>query len=246
MPKLAALIPAHNEILTLREVVLATRRHIETVIVIDDGSSDGSAEAIADLDVRLIRETQNLGKGVRLAQGFDLAAREGFSHVLTLDADGQHDPEDIPAFAAKAAEHPEALILGDRSGDMAQMPARRKHGIRFGNFFIGWASRQPIQDAQCGMRVYPMALWQRLEIPKRRKQGFLFETAVLLYGAEAGARFVSVPVAARYEGFVQRPSHFHPIRDFLKLFGMVTRFLITRGLRPTGLLIALGLASGRN
>lgn len=241
--KVAALIPAHNESLTIREIVERAAAHVETVLVMDDGSSDGTAEALAGLPARVVRGAEQRGKGARLVEGLDLLAREGFDHAITLDADGQHDPEAIPAFLEAAARQPGALVIGDRSGDMAAMPGNRRHGIRFGNFFIGWACKQTIPDAQCGMRAYPLSMWRRLRIPKRRTEGFLLETAVLLYAAENGVTFAFVPIAARYEGFVKRPSHFHPIYDFLRLFGMVARFLISRGLRPAGLPIALGLGS---
>lgn len=243
--RLFAVIPAHDEALTIREVVTATIPHVEGVIVIDDGSTDGGCEALADLPVKVIRHAENRGKGPRLVEGIARARDAGATHVLTLDADGQHDPADIPAFRAAALAHPGAMILGDRSADMARMPRGRARSIRFGNAFIGWACDRRITDAQCGMRIYPARFLEWVHIPLAARQGFVFETAALLHGAEAGLAFAPIPISARYEGFQQRPSHFRPIADFLAITGSVTGFLLRRGARPRGLLRALGLFEDR-
>lgn len=239
--RVVALIPAHNEVLTIREVVVATLPHVDQVIVIDDGSTDETSAALAGAGARVIRHGTNRGKGSRLVEGLDLAFGEGAEMVITLDADRQHDPADIPAFLTAAGAHPDSLIAGDRSASMSAAPAYRARAIRFGNFFIGWACKCEIADAQCGMRLYPARLSRDVNVPQSRTKGFLFETAILLYAAEAGVPFVFVPIEARYEGYVLRPSNFDPIRDFCRLFAMVTCFLLSRGGRPRGLLIALGV-----
>ncbi|MEM1382642.1 MAG: glycosyltransferase family 2 protein [Pseudomonadota bacterium] len=236
-----ALIPAHNEAQTIRAIAEAARPHVDGMIVIDDGSTDGTSEALAGLPIRLIRHSQNAGKGPRLAEGLAAAFAAGAAQVVTLDGDGQHDPGDIPAFRAAARGNPGALILGDRSAAMATMPQGRARSIRFGNLFIGWACGRPIADAQCGMRLYPRQVWQTLSVPRRHIRGFVYETAVLLYAAEAGAAFATVPIPARYAGFQKRPSHFRPVADFLLIAWAVTQFLVSRGFRVGGLLTVLGL-----
>lgn len=237
----AALIPAHNEVLTIREIVLATRAHVDRVIVIDDGSTDGTVDQVAGLDIQLVRHQSNAGKGARLVEGLQLAFEEGAQQVITLDADGQHDPGDIEAFLKCAESYPDTLVLGDRSAQMGKIPRDRAAAIRFGNFFIGWACIQHIGDAQCGMRLYPAKLWQNVRVPPDQVDRFMFETAVLLHGAKAGFRFSAVPIDARYAGFVHRPSHFAPVRDFLQLFGLVTKFLVRNRLQLRGLPVVLGM-----
>lgn len=236
-----ALIPAHNEVLTVRAVVEETASHVERVIVIDDGSTDGTMDSLAGTSALVLRRDKNIGKGERLVEGFKAAKREGAHSVIVLDADNQHDPNDIPKFLALHKINPEAIILGDRSADMDNMPSIRRKGIKFGNFFIGWACGQQIKDAQCGMRLYPLKSLEKLNIPYRHTRRFKYETAVLMYATEAGIPIGYVPIQARYKGFVLRPSHFDPVRDFARLFGLVTEFLILRGLRPRGFLIALRL-----
>lgn len=236
-----ALIPAHNEILTARKVVDQTIAHVDRVIVIDDGSDDGTSASLEGSGADVIVHAQNRGKGTRLVEGLNLAAQSGADIVVVLDADQQHDPADIPRFLEAARANPDALVLGDRSADMVNMPAHRRRAIKFGNFFIGWGCGRRIRDAQCGMRAYPVSVWKKITIPEAQTEGFRFETAVLLYAAEAGIAFDYVPIRARYEGFVLRPSHFDPLRDFMRLFKLVTVFLVKRGMRPLGLLRSLGI-----
>ena len=243
MAHTVAVIPAHNEALTIRDIVAATSHLVDAVIVIDDGSTDGTSDALSGLDVRLVRHTRNAGKGERLAEGVEAAFEDGATQVLTLDADGQHDPLNIPAFLACAKEHPGTFILGDRSADFGNMPRSRALGNGLGSFFVAWACARKLRDAQCGMRMYPLDVWRSIHVPSKYIDGFLFETAVLLYAADADVTFATIPIASRYDGYVQRPSHFNPVSDFLKIAALVTRFLFSHRLRLSGLFIAFGLAA---
>ena len=239
MTKTVAVIPAHNEALTVSDVVAKTLALVDAVIVIDDGSTDGTAETLTNSGTRVVRHTQNVGKGQRLVEGLEAAFDAGASQVITLDADGQHDPMDIPAFLDRARTSPGAIILGDRSGQSKSMPRLRAFGNGFGSFFVSWACARKLRDAQCGMRLYPLQAWRNVRVPPNYVDGFLFETAVLLYAADAGVPFVTLPIAARYEGYVHRPSHFDPTNDFLRIAGMVARFIFRRRLRLHGLLVSL-------
>lgn len=241
MTRTTVLLPAHNEALTIRDIVADIRARVDDVIVIDDGSTDGSADLIHDLDVAVVRHDTNAGKGRRLVEGLELAFSRGADQVLTLDADGQHDPAAIGAFLETAASHPDALIIGDRFAQKARIPMHRALANTFGSFFISWACVQLIRDAQCGMRLYPARFWKDVHIPPDQIDRFMFETSALLYAAKEGIRFQTVPIDARYEGFVQRPSHFAPIRDFFQLFGLITKFLFAQQLQPRGLPVAMGL-----
>ncbi|MEO1491760.1 MAG: glycosyltransferase family 2 protein [Pseudomonadota bacterium] len=235
------LIPAHNEAGTIRQVVEGALCHVDHVIVVNDGSTDETVAALDGVAIELLDHAENRGKGQRLSEGIDHAIAAGFDGVLTLDADMQHDPDDIPAFLAAAQADPEAFILGDRFSDNASMPRGRAFGIRFGDFFVGWSIERRLRDAQCGMRLYPASLWKRTAVPDDLQAHFVFETAVLLHAAEAGCRFVRVPIAARYSGFVSRPSHYRPFTDTWSIVCAITKFIVRRRFKLRGLLIAVGL-----
>lgn len=243
MTRTTALVPAHNEALTIRDIVAEVRDRVDRVIVIDDGSNDGTADLLAGLDVTVVRHETNAGKGQRLLEGLALAFSEGAEQVLTLDADGQHDPASIDAFLNAAAANPGNLVIGDRFAQKARMPLYRALANAFGSFFISWACVQQIRDAQCGMRIYPSRFQRDVRIPANQIGRFKFETAALLYAAKAGIQLTMVPMDARYEGFVHRPSHFAPVGDFFQIFGLVTKFLVAHRLQPRGLPVALRLTN---
>ena len=240
---LTAVIPAHNEDQTIGGIVAATLAipAVERVVVVDDGSTDKTADLAAKAGAEVLRGIDNQGKGPRLIEGQAHAFAAGAEQVILLDGDGQHDPADIPAFLEAADRSSGALIMGNRAAQMARMPRSRANGIRFGDFFIGWACGQRISDAQCGMRLIPRSLWQRCNVPARHRHGFVYETAVLLFASKAGARIIPVPIDARYGEVLHRPSHFQPVSDFAKITWMVTEFLFLHGLKPRGLLKQLGL-----
>ncbi|MBT6537559.1 MAG: glycosyltransferase family 2 protein [Rhodospirillaceae bacterium] len=243
MTRTTVLVPSHNEALTIRAVIADVRARIDRVIVIDDGSTDGSADLLADMDVTVVRHDTNAGKGHRLVEGLELAFSEGADQVLTLDGDGQHDPASIDDFLQAAALYPDAMIIGDRFSQKARMPAHRLLANAFGSFFISWACVRQIRDAQCGMRLYPAKFWKDVRVPDNQIERFKFETAALLYAAKAGIWISTVPIDARYEGYVHRPSHFAPVADFFQLFGLVTKFLFAQRLQPRGILVALRLTN---
>lgn len=234
------LIPAHNEEATIRSVTLGALEHGCKVLIINDGSTDGTIEALAGLPVEILDHRTNRGKGWRIAEGLEHAVARGADSVLTLDSDGQHDPADIAPFLAAARENPDCLVFGDRSADRGAMPFGRAASIGFGDFFIGWACGRQVHDAQCGMRLYPAKLWREVRVPADEQAHFVFETAILMRAAEFGYDFVRVPIRARYAGFVQRPSHYRPAIDTMRIVWTVTKFLLRRGLKPNGLLRALG------
>ena len=234
------LIPAYNEEKSIRAVVEGALAHVDRVLVVNDGSTDGTVAALDGLPVEIVDHADNRGKGWRLAEGIDHAIAQGAEAVLTLDADGQHDPEDIPAFIAAARTAPGSLVMGDRFADRASMPKGRAFSIGLGDFFISWATERRFRDGQCGMRLYPALLWRQTRVPEAERSHFAFETAILLRAADAGFDFVRVPIKARYHGFVHRRSHFRPVLDTIRIVRTLSGFLAKRGLKPRGLLIALG------
>ena len=226
------LIPSYNPGALVYETVLAARRFWSPVWVVVDGSSDGSAEvlqAMAEQDegLRVMILAQNRGKGAAVLHGLEQAAAAGFSHVLTMDSDGQHPPECIPAFMAASSRQPAAMILGVPLFD-ASAPSLRVQGRRISN---GWANLETlwagIGDSLFGFRVYPIAPLRRVMRDHPWMRRFDFDPEVVVRLCWAGVRPVNLPAPVRYyrpeEGGV---SHFRYLRDNLLLTWMHSRLFL--------------------
>jgi glycosyltransferase involved in cell wall biosynthesis len=233
-PRIVAVIPAFEEAATVGDIASRARRHADAVIVVDDGSADGTAEALAGLDVVVLRHARNLGKGASLADGFVRALDDGADAVVTLDADGQHLPEDIPRLVSAWRAHPGDVIVGARLRHPERAPRLRKRANRAADFCIGWAAGQPIDDTQSGFRIYPGALLRSVRLPRTARRGFVFESELLIDLARAGAGVRSVAIDSIYHG-AARPSHFRPIADVAAISRMLAGKLISRGMYPAGL-----------
>lgn len=232
--RLAIVIPAFNEARTIRAVAESALREAPMVIVVDDGSIDGTADALAGLPVRLVRHPVNLGKAAALWSGFDLALAEGVDYVATIDGDGQHSACDLRRLVQAALLHPAAIVIGARLLDRANAPMSRRIANRVADFWISWAAGYPIADSQSGQRLYPAPLLRVVEAAHDRRTSFTFESEVLIRGMRCGYASVGVPVRTVYASGGRR-SHFRPARDIGRIVAMVARELVARGLYPAGL-----------
>jgi glycosyltransferase involved in cell wall biosynthesis len=226
---LATVIPAFNEAATIAAVVAGVRAACPTaaVLVVDDASTDETVvRAAAAGASAVLRMSTRAGKGAALRLGFAAALAEGAELVATLDADGQHDPADLPRLLAAGRSAPDGLIMGDRlapgSGD--RIPGLRLGAIRAADVVLRWLARTAIRDSQCGFRLYPATLLRALPL---YREGFVLETEALLGAARLGYRLVSVPVRAIYPP--DRTSRFRAVADGTRigwyLAGEVTREL---------------------
>ena len=232
-PTFAVVIPAFNEAPTLRDIVTRALREVDRVIVVDDGSDDGTDTALQGLPVTVLRNPANLGKSGSLRRGMVHALMEGASAVITLDADGQHEPEDIPRLIAAHLRDPQSIIVGARVRGKERQPRARYLANRFGDFLLSWAADYPITDSQSGFRLYPETLLAAIDIHNDHSKYFVFESAVLIDAARAGIRTVSVEISAIYHSGV-RTSHFRPVVDFLIIGRMITWKLLIRGFNIPG------------
>lgn len=225
------LIPSYNPGRRALETVQAARSQWDPVWVVVDGSTDGSAEALAlqaqrDPGLRVLLRTTNGGKGAAIFDGLAAAQRAGFSHALTMDADGQHPAERIGAFMSASAAAPEAMILGDPIFD-ASAPIIRLRGRRISNWFTNattlWAG---IHDSLFGFRVYPIAPLLAVMEHARWMRRFDFDAEAAVRLSWRGVRAVNLPAPVRYftpeEGGV---SHFRYWRDNVLLTSMYLRLL---------------------
>ncbi|MGH7257575.1 MAG: glycosyltransferase [Nitrospiraceae bacterium] len=227
-------IPAYNEAATIRDVAARTLEYVAQVIVVDDGSSDNTAMACHDLPVTVLRHSHNLGKAAALWRGMQYAIEHEITAIITLDGDGQHEPEDIPALIAMHRKDPLAIVIGSRLHDARDIPMARYIANRVANFWISWASRQPIADSQSGFRVYPASVLSAVGSLCDRTAGFVFESEVLIEAGRKGIRIRSVPVSSVYGRHLRR-SHFRQVRDITRITRMVGGKLLDRRLDLSGL-----------
>jgi len=231
--RIAVVIPALNEALRIRAVVEAALRHCPNVILVDDGSDDGTVEAVADLPLTVLRHAHRMGKGAGLRDGFAEALRRGFAAVLTMDGDGQHSADDIPRLLAAANRFPGWIVIGARLRKRANQPLYRRLANEFGDWGIAWGTGYQVADSQSGQRLYPAEAC-RLACSGIPGEDFVFEAQVVMSAAqELHMRCVSVPIEARYNEIHGapdfRPSHFRPLRDLWRITSHIVLQCVRRG-----------------
>lgn len=226
--RVLVVVPVYNHASTLRRVVEGVLRVHSDVLVVNDGSGDNPAGAIAGLPVRMVRHAQNQGKGAAILTACRVAAAEGITHILTIDADGQHDPAEIPRFLRQAASSPMAILIGKRDFTAPNVPGSSRFGRSFGNFWLRVETGVRIGDIQSGYRLYPVAVLMALPLTER---GYAFEVEVLVRAAWAGVALQDIDVSVYYPPAGERISHFHALRDNLRLTHVNALFTL-RALLP--------------
>jgi len=202
-PDVIAVIPAYQAAPTLEAVVRATRQHLP-VLVVDDGSTDETSAVAAAAGAEVIRQEPNQGKGAALRYGFAHVLERGATAVLTLDADGQHDPACAPDFLAAWRERRAPLIIGRR--DFSQMPFSRRLANNLGTQTFSWAVGRHIDDNQSGYRLIARPLLPHLL--ESREDGFEFEVEMITDAIRAGLVIDWVPIPTIYE---RAGSHISPV-----------------------------------
>lgn len=218
--KLCVLIPSYNHGETLIDVARAAAV-FHPVIVVDDGSTDDTERRLQDSrNLTVVRHAINRGKGAALVTGFTQAARLGFSHTITIDADGQHSAGDIPAIADAASHDPGAFIIGVRQLATAGAPSQRLAANRISNFWFHIETGLRLNDTQCGFRCYPLAPALTLRTGASR---YGYELEIMVRAVWAGYPLVPVPVHVDYAAPTSRRSHFRPFVDFARISGLHAR-----------------------
>lgn len=203
------LIPAYNAVRTVRGVVEECLVHGLAVVVVDDGSSDGTAASLDGLPVMLLAHEHNRGKGAALRTGFDWALANGYTGLITLDADGQHDPSAIPRLATAAHQGGFGILLASRHSQFEQMAGLRKVWNRFGVWCLRTRTGFEIHDSQSGFRYYLAAMLRSISM---EKTGYDLEMELLMKCWKAGFRIGSIPVPARVvDG--RSTSHYRAVPD---------------------------------
>jgi glycosyltransferase involved in cell wall biosynthesis len=218
----AALIPALDCAATIAGVVRGCREHVPLVLVVDDGSSDATADEARSAGAEVCSHGENTGKGAALLSGLRYLAERGFSHAVSLDGDGQHFPSEIPKLRAESASHPGSLVIGSRLIE-SEVAAINRFGNAFANVWVRIATGRDLGDTQCGQRAYPIAPTLALGAVGRR---FEFETEVLIRAVRAGMEIRSVPVRVYYPPPELRRSHYDKVWDTVRIIDMVVGLLL--------------------
>jgi len=212
-PAVLALIPAWNEAARIGPIVEATRAHLP-VLVVDDGSTDGTAEVAQAAGATVVRHPENRRKGAALQTGFAWALEHGYDAVLTLDADGQHDPAEIPKFLAALEGGAEGLIIGER--DFSQMPWPRWWSTPLGTWLLSLALGTRVTDNQSGYRLVTRRFLEQLHLTST---GFEMEVEMIAEAVRLGFPITWVPIRTIYG--IDKPSYFHPLKDTLRFLRMI-------------------------
>jgi glycosyltransferase involved in cell wall biosynthesis len=229
--KFCVIIPCFNHPTMVAAVTQAAKLFFP-VIVVDDGSTQSLPELPG---CEIIRLERNSGKGSALRAGFQRAVEVGFTHAITMDADGQHFAEDLPKFLAAAQTQPEALIVGVRDFFAAGCPTHRRRSNAVSTFWFRVETGVRLPDTQCGFRCYPLALTQRL---KPRSGRYAFELEFMVRASWTGVPIVAVPVKCTYAPDQIRQSHFRPVRDLAHITLMNIGLVLQSWFVPLTLRIA--------
>lgn len=211
----AVVIPTYNNDRTLGGVIAGVRRYCADIFVVNDGSTDRTAEVLASTEgIRTIAYARNRGKGYALRCGLRAAREAGFRYALTIDSDGQHYPDDIARFIERIERRPDTLLIGARNLTADNMPARNTFANRFSNFWYLVETGRRLEDTQSGFRLYPLRQLGRLRSLCSRYE---FEVEVIVRAAWRGVEVENIPVKVYYAPDGERVSHFRPLRDFTRI-----------------------------
>jgi len=215
--KICVIIPAYNAEETIGLVISGALKYVPRVLVADDGSIDQTARIAAKAGAEVIFIGVNRGKGHALKVLFQRAADEGYDAVISMDADGQHESKEIPSFMTAHTKAPDNIIVGSRMDEQSKIPRGRYNSMHVARFFISIAANHFIEDTQCGFRLYPLSLIQRMKLTQER---YVTESEILMKAGDMGAFIKSVRIRAVYGDYV---SHFRSVIDV----GAITAYVIS-------------------
>ena len=215
--KIAIVIPAHNEAQAIGPLVAAVRGLGYDCIVIDDGSSDQTAEMASAAQAVVIRTGYKSGKGNALKLGFDYVLKNDYEALIAMDGDGQHAPSDLAAFVECYQKTGADLVNGNRMGDTKNMPWLRRATNRFMSWLISLFCHQQVPDTQCGFRLVRTDVLRKITLVSTN---FEIETEVLIKASKKGFTIASVPIQTIYRDEV---SKIRPVRDTLRFIAYLWR-----------------------
>lgn len=213
--RICVVIPTYDNAGTIVDVIERAHKHIKDIIVVDDGSADATPELLSQIDsITVVTHERNRGKGRALLSGFAKARELGFDCAITIDADGQHYPEDLPLLVEAACRMPGAIIVGSRGFDHEHMAAKSKFANRFSNFWFALQTGIRLPDTQTGYRLYPLDQLHGLGLVTSRYEA---ELELMVFAAWHAVPVRPIDVRVYYPRPEERVSHFRPTLDFARI-----------------------------
>jgi len=215
------IVPAYNEARDIAGVVKSIKELGLSVLVVDDGSVDHTAEIARNSGADILRNEINRGKGASLIAGFHYVLSGDFDAVITMDADGQHSPQDLPYFLQFAQEKNADIIIGNRMTKVKSMPLLRLATNKFMSWLISKIAKQKIPDTQCGFRFIKCSALRKMDLKTTKYE---IESEVLIKASRLGLRIDSIPIRTIYQG---EKSRINPIFDTVRFFKFIIKEILT-------------------
>lgn len=219
--KICVIIPTYNEEKKIGGVIKKIRALGIDTLVIDDGSTDTTVKIARENGAVFIKNSRNEGKGASLIRGFNYAVKKNYDAVITLDGDGQHKPEDIPAFVKQSETSNSSMFVGNRMQQTRNMPALRLMTNKFMSWLISLITRQNIPDTQCGFRLIKRGILEKIKL---NTANFEIESEMLIRAAQAGYKIESIFISTVYDG---EQSRINPFVDTLRFIKFIAKELWT-------------------
>lgn len=221
---IVVLLPTYNNGSTLQSVLDAVRMYTSDIIVVNDGSTDNTAEILGGYTgIQVLGYDRNRGKGHALKMGLNEATSRGFRYAITIDSDGQHYADDIPVFIREIENNPDSLLIGGRNLSMENMPGKNTFANKFSNFWFKLETGIALADTQSGYRLYPLEKIRGIRLFTRKYE---FELEIIVRAAWRDIAVQNVPVRVYYPPVGERVSHFRPFRDFSRISVLNTYFVL--------------------
>ena len=221
--KILIIIPLYNHGKTVLDVIERCKKIHKDILVIDDGSTDLKKDHFKNINIKLIRHDRNLGKGAAIITAAREASKLGMTHIVTIDADLQHNPEEFILFKEAILNSPETLYVGKRDFSSSAIPGASKFGRSFSNFWFRIQTGHSISDAQSGFRAYPIFVLENLTLSE---QHYSFEVEVLVKAAWAGVTIKDIDISVHYPPPEKRISHFKLFGDNMRLTHLNTKLTL--------------------
>jgi glycosyltransferase involved in cell wall biosynthesis len=244
--RILAVIPCLNEEKTIKTIIGQTKPHVDTILIIDDGSTDNTAHIARQAGATVISHTTNQGKGTAIKTGFTYAKNHHYDYVVTLDGDGQHNPHEIPHLLNAITNNTHDISLGFRTGNTTEMPTWRKIGKRILDYITSLGNGGFLTDSQCGFRAFNKKAIHALT-PDLKEKSFGIESEQLVKAHDHHLRLTNIKISCKYQN-LPRTSTKHPVTHALTVLLYIGRHLVLRHpfsclVIPGFVLVSLGMIS---